>query len=269
MLHFGPEPLVLLVEDARRATATPATTPIKTGGVSKFAPNGGVLPMEGSFRCEGDACDTTTTSRVVTDPQMPAGAVPIAGHTRRIDTGTRVGLGTEQAGHGPEGEAGRLPPQSTARLPQYLNVCEPIGGRQVAHSVIDPERAPLVKVAFDLYATGEWTIERSAEEMAHRGIRNRGRDCHYSTKALTVSGTAHLLAHCAYVGVVERDGVEYPASHEPIVERATFDKVQELLAARAMRGTRERRHHHYLKGLLVCGVCGRRLSIQYSKGTYT
>ncbi len=26
---------------------------------------------------------------------------------------------------------------------------------------------------------------------------------------------------------------------------------------------------YYLKGLLVCGVCGRRLSIQFSKGTYT
>ncbi len=36
-----------------------------------------------------------------------------------------------------------------------------------------------------------------------------------------------------------------------------------------MRGTRERRHRHYLKGLLVCGVCGRRLSLQFSKGTYT
>ena len=75
--------------------------------------------------------------------------------------------------------------------------------------------------------------------------------------------------HRAYVGIVEWDGIEYEGSHEPLVERDTFDKVQELLAARAMRGTRERRHHHYLKGVLVCGVCGRRLSIQYSKGTYT
>jgi hypothetical protein len=50
------------------------------------------------------------------------------------------------------------------------------------------------------------------------------------------------------------DGVEYEGSREPLVERATFDRVQELLGARAMRGTRERRHHHYLKGLLVCGV---------------
>ena len=66
-----------------------------------------------------------------------------------------------------------------------------------------------------------------------------------------------------------RDGVEYEGQHEPLVERDTFEKVQQLLAARAMRGTRERRHHRYLKGVLVCGVCGRRLSIQQSKGTYT
>jgi site-specific DNA recombinase len=90
--------------------------------------------------------------------------------------------------------------------------------------------------------------------MAHRGLRNRGRDGHYPAKAVTVSGFARLLGHRAYVG---------------IVERATFEKVQELLAARAMRGTRERQHRHYLKGVLVCGVCGRRLSIQYSKGAYT
>jgi hypothetical protein len=90
----------------------------------------------------------------------------------------------------------------------------------------------------------------------------------HGLSALTVSGLAHLLSHQAYVGIVEWDGIEYPASHEPIVERATLDKVQELLAAQAMRGTQERRHHHYLKGLLVCGVRGRRLFIQHSKGIY-
>jgi len=46
----------------------------------------------------------------------------------------------------------------------YLNVREPIGGRQVAHIVPDPERAPLVKAVFELYATGEWTVERLAED---------------------------------------------------------------------------------------------------------
>jgi len=34
----------------------------------------------------------------------------------------------------------------------------------------------------------------------------------------------------------------------------TFRRVQELLAARSVRGTRERKHPHYLKGPLYCGV---------------
>jgi hypothetical protein len=54
---------------------------------------------------------------------------------------------------------------------------------------------------------------------------------------------AHLLVHRCDVGILEWDSVTYEGSHEPLVERATFDKVQELLAVRAVRGTRERRHH--------------------------
>ncbi|HUY85965.1 MAG TPA: recombinase zinc beta ribbon domain-containing protein [Acidimicrobiales bacterium] len=76
-------------------------------------------------------------------------------------------------------------------------------------------------------------------------------------------------ANKAYTGIVTWDGVEYPGLHEPLVSPEVFDKVAELLASRSVRGTRERRRHHYLKGLLYCGVCGRRLSIQHSKGTYT
>ena len=70
------------------------------------------------------------------------------------------------------------------------------------------------------------------------------------------------------MGVVEWDGVDYPGSHDPLIDRATFQQVQSLLEARSVRGTRERKHHHYLKGLLHCGVCGRRLSVQHSKGRY-
>ena len=62
--------------------------------------------------------------------------------------------------------------------------------------------------------------------------------------------------------------VQDPGTHEPLVIPEVFRRVQELLAARAARGTRERKHPHYLKGLLHCGVCGRRLSIQHSKGRY-
>ena len=35
-----------------------------------------------------------------------------------------------------------------------------------------------------------------------------------------------------------------------------------------MAGVRQRRHEHYLKGLLFCGECGRRLSLTLAKGRY-
>jgi site-specific DNA recombinase len=56
----------------------------------------------------------------------------------------------------------------------YLNVRETVAGRQVAKIVPDPQRAPLISMAFELYPTGEWTLQTLAEELAHRGLTNRG-----------------------------------------------------------------------------------------------
>ncbi len=150
----------------------------------------------------------------------------------------------------------------------YVNLREVIAGRQVARIVPDAERAPLISLAFSHYATGEWTLQRLAQELAHRGLTNRARRDR-TPKAITWQGLAKILANPVYVGIVEWNGVQHPGTHEPLVTPETFRRVQELLAARAARGTRERKHPHYLKGLLHCGVCGRRLSIQHSKGGYT
>ena len=150
----------------------------------------------------------------------------------------------------------------------YLNVKDLVAGRQMARIVPDPERAPLVTVAFEHYATGEWTLQRLAGELGHRGLTNRGRRDR-PVKPITWQGLAKILANPVYIGIVCWGGVEHPGLHEPLTTPETFRRVQELLAARSVRGTRERKHPHYLKGVLHCGVCGRRLSIQHSKGRYT
>jgi hypothetical protein len=149
----------------------------------------------------------------------------------------------------------------------YRNVRETIGGHQVAHIVADPERAPHITAAFELYATGEWTIERLAAELAHRGLQSRGRRDR-TVGPIGVSALATILSNKAYAGIVCWDGIEYPGLHEPLIDTTTFHRVQDLLAARSARGTRERRHNHYLKGTMSCGVCGRGLSVQLSKGRY-
>jgi site-specific DNA recombinase len=146
----------------------------------------------------------------------------------------------------------------------YRHVREAIGGRQVAHIVVDPERAPHITCAFELYATGEWTLERLVQELGHRGLTNRGRRDR-PVAPIGVSALANILSNKAYAGIVSWEGVEYPGLHQPLTDTVTFNKVQDLLAA---RGTRERRHNHYLKGTLFCGVCGRGLSFQLAKGRY-
>lgn len=144
----------------------------------------------------------------------------------------------------------------------YRNERIDVGDRKVAIIVPDPERAPLVTQGFAWYATGEWTLEALDEETYRAGLRNK------RGNRVGVNGWARILARPVYAGVVTWQGVEYEGIHEPLIDRATYDKVQDVLASRAMRGTRERRHPHYLKGVLHCGVCGRRLSVMVAKGRY-
>ena len=122
----------------------------------------------------------------------------------------------------------------------YVNLREVIAGHQVARIVPDAERAPLVTLAFEHYATGEWTFQRLAGELSHRGLTNRARRDR-DPKAITWQGLAKILANPVYVGIVEWNGVQHPGTHEPLVDPETFRRVQELLAARAARGTRERK----------------------------
>jgi Recombinase len=91
----------------------------------------------------------------------------------------------------------------------YRNVREAIAGRQVAMIVPDPERAPLVQLAYELYATGEFTQEHLVEELRSRGLTNK------AGRPLTLTGLVWLLSNKLYMGTVSWNGIETEGSHEP------------------------------------------------------
>lgn len=70
-----------------------------------------------------------------------------------------------------------------------------------------------------------------------------------------------LLRDRYYCGVVVYDGEEYPGRHEAIISEELFQRVQSVLFGERRAGTRRRVHNHYLKGLLWCARCNRRLII--------
>jgi site-specific DNA recombinase len=148
----------------------------------------------------------------------------------------------------------------------YLNVRDRIAGQEIAKVTLDPERALLVRETFQLYATGEYSLPELQATMHAKGLTSP-----YAKQPdapVSVSKLAEMLANPFYVGIVAWNGVRYQGQHKQLIAQSLFDRVQETLRSRDVAGVRQRRHDHYLKGLLHCGECGRRLSLTLAKGSY-
>jgi site-specific DNA recombinase len=75
----------------------------------------------------------------------------------------RMGLGRKLAAGG---TIGRAPTG-------YMNVRERVQGREVRTVAIDPERAPLIQLAFNAYATGEYSVSQIRDLLEEAGLRTR------------------------------------------------------------------------------------------------
>ncbi len=128
---------------------------------------------------------------------------------------------------------------------------------------VDPERAPLIRWAFERYATGETSVAALQLDLTARGLVTVPSPKRPS-KPLGKSTFYSLLTNPYYAGVIRYKGALHPGAHEPIIEPALFDQVQSLLKARTAKMTRHVTHAHHLKGLLHCGSCGSRMLLDFA-----
>lgn len=142
----------------------------------------------------------------------------------------------------------------------YLNYRQPAtgGGRGVALIVIDEERAPHIRWAFQAYASGDWSTRQITEELEERGLRSRPRKHTAVPKPLTHGQVHRMLRNRYYIGIVTYKGEEHDGIHEPIIDEELFYRVQDLLSARRKSHTKYRKHDHYLKGSIYCRRCRQR-----------
>lgn len=136
-------------------------------------------------------------------------------------------------------------------------------GREERTVVLDKERAPLVKMAFEEYATGNWTVEDLAEHLAMCGLTTRPTP-KIPSVPINQKALYKILVNPYYKGVVKYKGVEYAGSHPALVDETTWQQVQNILASH-VNGERTREHPHILKGSLYCHSCGSRMIINYTK----
>ena len=145
----------------------------------------------------------------------------------------------------------------------YQNIRINYEGREVRAIDIDPERAPFVKMAFELYATGNYSFHELRDALTDAGLRTRG-NRRYGPRPISLHSLGNMLRDRYYLGLVTYDGIEYPGRHQALINPELFDKVQKVLYVDRNAGTRERVHDHYLKGTIWCARCRRRLILRPS-----
>lgn len=125
---------------------------------------------------------------------------------------------------------------------------------------IDPVTGPLVRHAFERYATGTVSLEILRLELAAQGLTGS------SGKPLSYDRLSGLLHNPFYVGLIrlEKTGEVFEGVHEPLVSRATFDRVQAVMAGRLY--PRTHKHAHVFRRVVKCTACGRSLTAELQKG---
>ena len=125
---------------------------------------------------------------------------------------------------------------------------------------IDPEKSPIVRKGFELYATRKYTLKQIAKALKDLGLRS------YKGNVLAVSCVQRLLQNHFYYGIFKFKGETYQGTHEPLISKKLFDKCQEVMKSRGHIKTRKAEKTFPFRGLFTCGECGCAITAETQKG---
>lgn len=133
----------------------------------------------------------------------------------------------------------------------YLNVPLDPDNRTRKNIIIDPERGHLITKMFDLYATGNYSLETVRKEITDQGLRSK--------KGFEISKSVveNILKNSFYCGIAR------PKKHEPyahiypkLISKEVFDRCQNIRNNKKKAPNKEKTKDFIFKNLLRCQNCG-------------
>ncbi len=123
---------------------------------------------------------------------------------------------------------------------------------------IDALKAPLIKQAFELYATGAYSLKTVGKMIETSGLRSK------LGNPLKKAILHHMFTNPFYYGAIRHNGEIYQGVHEPIISKTLFDTVQYVLSGK----TRPKKQKHFfpVRGYMLCHSCGCLLTATTKKG---
>jgi site-specific DNA recombinase len=144
----------------------------------------------------------------------------------------------------------------------YLNYRDPVTGRKSV--IVDPERFPLLRKAFDLILLEVPPMSVLATLNDKWGYRCRPYRNH-PARFLTPKHFYRVLENPFYMGQCRFGDTTYPGVHPKMITEAEFEKVQHLLG-KGSTSKRRRAHDFLFTGRIRCGQCGAMITASLAKG---
>lgn len=132
--------------------------------------------------------------------------------------------------------------------------------KKVSYLIIDTEKSPYIKRAFELYSTGIYSYETLAKKLANEGFKVGKKPCYKKN-------IADILNNTIYMGEFDWKGYHcYEAKHEPIISKELFYAVQKVIKDQTK--PKLMKHNFLYSGLINCAHCGCQLVGLLAKGKY-
>lgn len=124
---------------------------------------------------------------------------------------------------------------------------------------IDPLRVLFVRRAFELFATGRYSLRKLCETLFEEGYYYQN-----DRPKITKTVLEGMLKNVIYIGQMRCNGIVYQGKHPAIVSYETFDKAQR--AFKKVSKSKVRKNFHFLyPGIAKCAVCGYAISGERKK----
>lgn len=128
-------------------------------------------------------------------------------------------------------------------------------------TVIDEEKAPFVRRAFELYSTG-LSLDKVKEQLYEEGFIYQR-----ANKKISKGQLAKLLQNINYIGVLKFKDTVYTGQHPPIISEELFNKAQ--VSFRKDNKPLYRDSHDFaFAGMMTCAKCGCAITAEIKKGKY-
>jgi site-specific DNA recombinase len=140
----------------------------------------------------------------------------------------------------------------------------PIGYRnnRLTHLIdVDEEKASYIKKAFELMATGTYSLTMLSERLYSEGLRSQ------NGMLIKKCGIDRILKNPIYYGAFIWKEQLYQGKHPPIISKGLYEQVQSVL--RRKNHPSIQKCNFEFANLIICGDCGCKVIGERKKGKYT